>query len=307
MALDPKARLPLLTGRIAGQSAGAAQSLGASARGRIAWALDLQRIIPAASKSLAPRTAVRGRRQFQGVDDPNHEAATTLLYASFFRRSICRSSQPKSVSVRRRIVQHPAAPRSLPRKLATDGAPWLTVGSPLALGGVMEAARRSRQTELLSIHHARRMPVHPRASRFQSRGQPYRPVALSSSGPMRSMAPISPLRSGSSAQSSGEQNSSPVVKDSYGREQDIYSMDHFEQMAPWSRSAVQQSSDPTSSNNLGVDNGNSAARVGRIHLDGAALGRWANEHLARALSGNPTGMTAIDPRVSAPRSTLSPF
>jgi hypothetical protein len=44
-----------------------------------------------------------------------------------------------------------------------------------------------------------------------------------------------------------------------------------------------------------------------LHIDGAALGRWTVQHLARTL-GKPTpGMTGVDPRAGLPRSRIQPF
>jgi len=57
----------------------------------------------------------------------------------------------------------------------------------------------------------------------------------------------------------------------------------------------------------GLSGGTSGPRSGTIHLDSTSLGRWTVEHLAWTLSREPTGMTGIDPRISAPRSRLSPF
>lgn len=44
-----------------------------------------------------------------------------------------------------------------------------------------------------------------------------------------------------------------------------------------------------------------------IHIDGSVLGRWAIQHLERALGKPSTGMTGVDPRASLPRSRVSPF
>jgi hypothetical protein len=44
-----------------------------------------------------------------------------------------------------------------------------------------------------------------------------------------------------------------------------------------------------------------------LHLDGAALGRWAIQYLERALSKPGNGMTGIDPRATKPRGHVSPF
>jgi hypothetical protein len=44
-----------------------------------------------------------------------------------------------------------------------------------------------------------------------------------------------------------------------------------------------------------------------IHIDGSVLGRWAVQHLERALGKPATGMTGVDPRASPPRSHVSPF
>ena len=57
----------------------------------------------------------------------------------------------------------------------------------------------------------------------------------------------------------------------------------------------------------GQSKGLSGSKSGVIHLDSTSLGRWTVEHLAWTLSRESTGMTGIDPRISAPRSRLSPF
>ena len=44
-----------------------------------------------------------------------------------------------------------------------------------------------------------------------------------------------------------------------------------------------------------------------LHLDGAALGRWAVDHLGRVLAKPAKGMTGVDPRATIPRSRVSPF
>jgi hypothetical protein len=44
-----------------------------------------------------------------------------------------------------------------------------------------------------------------------------------------------------------------------------------------------------------------------LHIDGAALGRWTIEHLARTLGKPTTGMTGVDPRLTLPRSRVQPF
>ena len=44
-----------------------------------------------------------------------------------------------------------------------------------------------------------------------------------------------------------------------------------------------------------------------LHLDGAALGRWAVQHIERALARPSNGMTGVDPRATPPRGRISPF
>ena len=48
-------------------------------------------------------------------------------------------------------------------------------------------------------------------------------------------------------------------------------------------------------------------RPATLHIDGAALGRWTVEHLARTLSKPSASMTGIDPRAGTPRSRVTPF
>lgn len=48
-------------------------------------------------------------------------------------------------------------------------------------------------------------------------------------------------------------------------------------------------------------------RISTLHIDGSALGRWAIQHLERALGKPATGMTGVDPRATLPRGRVSPF
>ena len=44
-----------------------------------------------------------------------------------------------------------------------------------------------------------------------------------------------------------------------------------------------------------------------LHIDGAALGRWALQHLERTLGRPANGMTGVDPRAITPRTRVAPF
>jgi hypothetical protein len=44
-----------------------------------------------------------------------------------------------------------------------------------------------------------------------------------------------------------------------------------------------------------------------LYIDGAALGRWTLDHVTRALSRPPMGLTSVDPRIGVPRTKLAPF
>jgi hypothetical protein len=50
-----------------------------------------------------------------------------------------------------------------------------------------------------------------------------------------------------------------------------------------------------------------ASSSSSVHIDGAALGRWAVQHLEQVLGRPANGMTGVDPRASSPRSRVSPF
>jgi hypothetical protein len=67
--------------------------------------------------------------------------------------------------------------------------------------------------------------------------------------------------------------------------------------------------DPITSNGASRDESGSRAtrQTSTVHIDGSVLGRWAIQHLERALGRPPIGMTGVDPRASAPRSRVSPF
>lgn len=47
--------------------------------------------------------------------------------------------------------------------------------------------------------------------------------------------------------------------------------------------------------------------VTTLHIDGSVLGRWAIQHLERALGKPTSGMTGVDPRATVARSRVAPF
>jgi hypothetical protein len=64
--------------------------------------------------------------------------------------------------------------------------------------------------------------------------------------------------------------------------------------------------------NTNADGSDAASPKGQssiqtLYLDGSALGRWAIQHLERALAKPTSGMTGIDPRAAIPRSRVAPY
>jgi hypothetical protein len=55
------------------------------------------------------------------------------------------------------------------------------------------------------------------------------------------------------------------------------------------------------------DQNDGQAVAATLHLDGATLGRWAIQHMERALARPSNGMTGVDPRATMPRGHISPF
>jgi hypothetical protein len=71
-----------------------------------------------------------------------------------------------------------------------------------------------------------------------------------------------------------------------------------------------QDQSPSSGRNGTADGGQprrGGPAVATLHIDGSALGRWAVQHLERALGKPATGMTGVDPRATIPRSRVAPF
>jgi hypothetical protein len=67
---------------------------------------------------------------------------------------------------------------------------------------------------------------------------------------------------------------------------------------------------PPSGRDVSIDRGQPQRNkpvVSMLHIDGSALGRWAVQHLERALGKPATGMTGVDPRATIPRSRVAPF
>lgn len=63
-------------------------------------------------------------------------------------------------------------------------------------------------------------------------------------------------------------------------------------------------SSDNASDNQSRSNQNS---VTTLHIDGSALGRWAIQHLGRALGKPASGMTSVDPRAGVARTRVEPF
>ena len=66
---------------------------------------------------------------------------------------------------------------------------------------------------------------------------------------------------------------------------------------------------PSKTNREALSDAQSVGQIAgaTLHLDGAALGRWAVQHIERALARPSNGMTGVDPRATMPRGHISPF
>jgi hypothetical protein len=278
---------------------------------RITWFVGLQRTIKFSHYSLAPLPNLPGFRRARldhaeiaacaAPDAPKaapvqHRSAilrpnpAVWLFASKptvatrdylpGRRLVPPLSQPESGPLAVRGADLPqAAPRSWANKLHEPGTVRVAKRVGFPAGGTLRTPQRLDFTGSVSATQTQFAPI---GSSSDSQGLTTPTTETSTRQTMRHDNPrmssinLPPVNARQTANESFIDSTEAEPPDPGGSEQGI----------------PQQHRSPAAST---------------LHIDGAALGRWTIEHLARTLGKPTTGMTGVDPRLTLPRSRVQPF
>jgi hypothetical protein len=304
---------------------------------RIAWFMQLQRILQFQKHHLAPRHAVlrlpRAAKDSSFVDFSGYVALAEIAAASAGRNGILASGNKQLASPSRlisgsgmlaahlrplannahvfgyeKIRASPSATQRLVKSLATEHQLLQGRYQLQSVRGVQipkpvgDAADRF-PSKILGVKHpkslARPRPIREIANgptatlkRFTVSNTPSLPVVENARTFRLPSARYSFVDTGDE----GSLRARPPPTD------EQFGLNEFAIQASQN---VQESRTGTSGYQPQLRKASSSSAM--IHVDGSVLGRWAIQHLERALGRRPTGMTGVDPRASVPRSRVSPF
>jgi len=279
---------------------------------RIAWFLALQRVLRFPQYFLAP-PAMRVKPG-AGVphDVPNERVSIRspviagLSPARFRRHSTFVIPKGSRLTPASHIVG-PGRLAGSTREMATASpsrvAPWTfaTPSAPVATPGLLERSVVGSQSKPEWNSGISRIRMSP----------PF----ISQMGPTFSggTAALSPVPLGSAR---NEPNGVHAVADLFSTVRNsVHAVTGPASFAPIDQGPTRQSPDSQSQISSAIPRGapgdgqttGHKPAVSILHIDGAALGRWAVDHFERALGKPVTGMTGIDPRATLPRGRVAPF
>jgi hypothetical protein len=278
---------------------------------RIAWFLDLRQILRFPKYFMAPSEVLRlGRRP--AVSNPDAAAAGGL----FFQGGLVTSRQPRS------SAEHPqTAPNRI--RLSIDGSGPKTTAR--FASNDASAVSRTRARSPAVSNSTPVTPRSPAAETYTAAAAADRPDP---SGLQRTHRLIQVPVFGQAGLHKSPALAPTTFHSARGYEETTFNPDAMRIAAESRQSFAEQDlllpSQPHSfSENIisqdqraspkgsGTAGGNeprhNPSSTGTLHIDGSALGRWAVQHLERALGKPATGMTGVDPRATTPRSRIAPF
>ncbi len=279
---------------------------------RMAWFLDLQRKFAIPKRPLAPAMRRLGPRPYRSDFQIGQTAFFTPRREtqSFWRPvGVTALAQQSLLQVASRLNKFTGAKSPMlkaPSTTASQGGEvvaraLLTSGSTAARAGISRSdiALGKRAAPLVFLGPLR----HP-SGLVSVNKQRADALAVSVVPPTPSLAlgrDTQSMRSGS-PQSDGTTGSSiALARNSFARSVGPNAVDH-----PAVQQVFPSPPDPQRSEERDRPD-NKGASVSTLHIDGATLGRWAIQHLERALAKPAAGMTGVDPRVTVPRTRVSPF
>jgi hypothetical protein len=279
---------------------------------RMAWYLDLQRILRFPRHFMAPVAAPRLRRKPAiGVPD------STTRGISSYQNGPNTSTRPGHIALaafmppKRAVASMVGLPGTKSQRLPT------TAGSDFPSNPLGGRAPRSPVRVMRGDQAVQTYTTANGAARgrFSTSGAGYRSFGPSGdrtagSGTSISLAPAHiPSRSGEFSERDFNQISNHTTAETGGT---LGRPNHLlrSEQPLWNRGPAHQdqwlSNDQDRAANSDQPRQNRSA-ISTIHLDGSVLGRWAIQYLERALGKPTTGMTGVDPRATIPRTRVAPF
>ncbi len=280
---------------------------------RIAWSLSLQQIMDFPKHFLAPTAFASSRRRMHGLKPDAEGSTVSPRYVMTFQEAKSRGTgQSPTQGWQRPTPPASFVARAEVRNLRSEN---FTGSLSRAIGwrSDISSAPSSKPIKPIVVYNRQsrapnRLPEianRPIRSMHAAPGSALAPQHILSDGPeMRSNAR---LRTGNpgleTAQNSNLGNTT---------EQDVWQTAGSlpAEFRGSESSLARESSDSSegSSSERGISGAQkSQPTVTMLHIDGAVLGRWAIQHLERALGRPTSGMTGVDPRATVARSRVAPF
>jgi hypothetical protein len=281
---------------------------------RIAWFLRLQRIFRFPKYFLAPRPALPHRPRsvtdnleparstgFRLIPQPVVPASRSWATASGYQAVKSRRDPAgcRAAITARAAVVAPGA--SAARQLKLGGASW--IAAPAIAGAEITENRALASTKSI-----------PGYSRFPRRTQRSLSVADDTSGSAGHRA-IDDL----ATPSHGSDTRMAQLRAAYARpnragaeallraEPPPAGSSSDSDRGPSADAAARSFPNGARATTERKSEGPQATPGSTVHIDGSALGRWAIQHLERALAKPASGMTGVDPRANLPRGRVAPF
>jgi len=277
---------------------------------RIAWFMQLRRFFPLQKHHLAPRHG-RFPHHKPPSDDPTSSQSETVGFdgASIVPASVNRNIAPgiQRPRVAIRPITDPAIPPAHMRVLST-----MMVLAQIRTHNVSWAARAIKG---LGIHAQRVFSSRVDRSEYSNAPGRRRPSNdIPNRGPIPQSSPSVAGSLPSSIPVSAWASYLPMAKSS-NRSAGVSGLVRAAPPPPEGEADARpfpfddRQPHPEARDNVSDHDSypRKASSAATIHIDGSALGRWAIQHLERALGKPTTGMTGVDPRATLPRSRVSPF
>jgi hypothetical protein len=279
---------------------------------RIAWYLDLQRVIRFPRYFMAPVAASRVRRKL-AID----VADSTTRGIPSYQNGPNASTRPSHIALaafsplRRAVASVVGLPGTKSWRLPTTAGSELP-SNPLGGRAPGSPVRVMRGDQTVQTYNTANGVGR---GRFSASGPGYRSLKPSGNRPTGSGTSISLApahihsRSGEFSERDFNKISNHTTAETGGT---LGSQNHLlrSEQPLWNRGPAHQdqwlSNDQDRAANSDQPQQNRSA-ISTIHLDGSVLGRWAIQYLERALGKPTTGMTGVDPRATIPRTRVAPF
>ncbi len=283
-----------------------------SNQSHIRWALTLPRGGWSSQRSFAPVRKLSPRLFATVVDHYPTSRSATLFHDHFSRPGRTRTAQSTaSAKLRDTRMAHSVSQSGdrAPFVAFAGRTGWISNWTSLSSGSRIKRQPQQRSPSKQPSHFfagLQQIPSQRQSSRLQSQVRSHI-AKVSKATPVASVAPAfrdGPVDKVTKATATGKDKETSEAETYLAGQDGLHVQHQWQQRVVASRLGATLDRDPKNATDCQLATN---PQQPTLHLDGAALGRWAVQHLERALSKPINGITGIDPRATVPRGFVSPF